>query len=59
MTLMAMWVVRWVVSERFMGGFGEVHECFGIGQINDGGTRLLDWAIGKGLPLMNTCFQKS
>ena len=42
-----------------MGGFGEVHGCFGIGQINDGGTQLLDWAIGKGLPLMNTCFQKS
>ena len=50
-TLMTMWVV--------MGGFGEVHGCFGIGQINDGGTKLLDWAIGKGLPLMNTCFQKS
>ena len=30
---------------------------FGIGQINDGGIRLLDWAAGKGLRLMNTCFQ--
>ena len=25
-----------------MGGFGEVHGGFGIGQINDGGIRLLD-----------------
>ena len=41
-----------------MGGFGEVHGGFGIGQINDGGIRLLDWAVGKGLRLMNTCFQK-
>ena len=41
-----------------MGGFGEVHGGFGIGQIYDGGIRLLDWAVGKGLRLMNTCFQK-
>ena len=41
-----------------MGGFGEVHVGFGIGQINDGRIRLLDWAVGKGLHLMNTCFQK-
>ena len=41
-----------------MGGFGEVHGGFGIGQINDGGIRLLGWAVGKGLCLMNTCFQK-
>ena len=41
-----------------MGGFGEVHGGFGIGQINDGGIRLLDWAVGKELRLMNTCFQK-
>ena len=41
-----------------MGSFGEVHGGFGIGQINDGGIRLLDWAVGKGLHLMNTCFQK-
>ena len=40
-----------------MGSFGEVHGGFGIGQINDGGIRLLDWADGKGLRLMNTCFQ--
>ena len=32
-----------------MGGFGEVHGSFGIGQINDGGIRLLDWEVGKGL----------
>ena len=25
-----------------MGGFGEVHRGFGIGQMNDGGIRLLD-----------------
>ena len=41
-----------------MGGFGEVHEDLGIGQINDGGIRLLDWAVGKGLRSMNTCLQK-
>ena len=41
-----------------VGGFGEVHGGFGIGQINDGGSRLLDWAVGKGLRMMNTCFQK-
>ena len=40
------------------GGFGEVHGGFRIGQINDGGIRLLDWAVGKGLRLMNNCFQK-
>ena len=41
-----------------MGGFGEAHGGFGIGQINDGGIRLLDWAVGKGLCLMNASFQK-
>ena len=41
-----------------MGGFGEVHGGFGIGQINHRGIRLLDWAVGKGLHLMNTCFEK-
>ena len=41
-----------------MGGFGEVHESFGIGQINDGEIRLLVWAVGKGLRLLNTSFQK-
>ena len=41
-----------------MGGFGEVCGGLGIGQINDGGIRLLDWAVDKGLHLMNTCFQK-
>ena len=40
------------------GSFGEVHGGFGIEQINDGRIRLLDWAVGKGLCLMNTCFQK-
>ena len=32
-----------------MGGFGEVYGGLGIGKINDGGIRLLDWAVGKGL----------
>ena len=41
-----------------MGGFGEVHEGLGIGQINDRGIRLLDWAVVERLCLMNTCFQK-
>ena len=41
-----------------MGGFGEVRGGFGIGQINEGGIRLLGWAIGKELRLMNTFFQK-
>ena len=45
-----------VVSD--MGGFAEVHGGFGIGQTNDGGIRLLDWAVGKRLRLMNTCFPK-
>ena len=39
-------------------GFGEVHGGLGIGQTNNGGIRLLDWAVGKGLHLMNTCFEK-
>ena len=41
-----------------MGGFGKVHGDFSIGQINDGGIRLLDGTVGKRLHLMNTCFQK-
>ena len=41
-----------------MGGFGEVHGGFGVAQINDTGIRLLGWADGKGLRLINTCFQK-
>ena len=40
-----------------MGGFRQLHGSFGIGQINDGRIRL-DCAVGKGLCLMNTCFQK-
>ena len=42
----------------YMDGFGEVHGGFEIGQINDGGIRLLDWVVGKGLCLKDTCFQK-
>ena len=41
-----------------MGVFGEVYEGFGIGQINNGGIRFLDLAVGKGLRLMNSCFQR-
>ena len=41
-----------------MSGLREVHGGFGIGQINDLGIKLLNWAVGKGLRLMNTCFQK-
>ena len=41
-----------------MESFGEVHGGFGIGQIIDGGIRLLDRAVGKRLRLMNTYFQK-
>ena len=41
-----------------MGGLGKVHGVFGIGQDNDGGVRLMDWAVGKGLCLMNMCFKK-
>ena len=41
-----------------MGGFLEVHGGFGIEHINDGGIRLLDWAVDEGLRLINTCFQK-
>ena len=36
-----------------LGGFGEVYRSFGIEQINDEGSRLLDWAGGKGLRLIN------
>ena len=37
---------------------GDMGGGFGTEQINDGGIILLDWAIGNGLRLMNTCFQK-
>ena len=39
-----------------MGGFGKAHGGFGIGQIDNGEIRLLDWPVGKGLCLTNTCF---
>ena len=35
-----------------MGGFGEAHGSFGIGQINNGGISMLDLTVGKGLHLM-------
>ena len=41
-----------------MGGFREARGGFGIGQINDGGVRFLDWTVSKWLWLLNTCFQK-
>ena len=40
------------------GGCKAGSRGIGIRQINDGEIRLLDWAVGKGLHLMNTCFQK-
>ena len=54
-TLMAMLVVICICSD---GWLKEVHGSLGIGQMNDGGIRLLDWAVVKRLRLMNTCFQK-
>ena len=41
-----------------VGGLGAGHVSFGIEQINDGGIKLLDWAVSKGLPLMNDCSRK-
>ena len=38
--------------------FGKGHGGFGMGQIINGGIRLLDRAVGKRLRLMNTYFQK-
>ena len=32
---------------------------YAIGQTNDGGVRLMDWAVGKGMNLMNHCFWKN
>ena len=32
---------------------------FGTRQIRYGGIRLLEWAVGKRLCLMNTCFKKT
>ena len=40
-----------------IGGFGEAHGGFQIGQINGRGIRVLDWAVGRRLRLMNS-FQK-
>ena len=48
-SLMAMLVVILVVLERSMGVLGLGKQMI----------RLSDWAVGKGLRLMNTCFQKS
>ena len=41
-----------------MAGFRKVHGGVGIRQINGGGIRLLDCAVGKGLRLINTYYQK-
>ena len=46
---MAMLVMIWVVW-RGSWGFWD--------WANNGGIRSLNWAVGKGLRLMNTCFQK-
>lgn len=45
--LLAMWVVLW-----------EVRRSFGIGQVNNGVVRVVDWTVGKGLCLMNNCLKK-
>ena len=34
-------------------GFGKVHGRYEIGQFNDGGVRLMIWAVGKRMKLMN------
>lgn len=31
---------------------------YAIGQTNDGGVRLMDWAVGKGMNLMNQFLEK-
>ena len=41
-----------------VGGFGEVHGGSGIGQVNDGGVRLMDWAVDIELRLVNICMEK-
>ena len=41
-----------------MGDFGDVHEDYGIGQIKGLGDQIVGLAVGKGLHLINTCFQK-
>ena len=41
-----------VSSGSFNGGCG-------IGPLNESGVRLMDWALGKGLKLMNTSFKKN
>ena len=40
----------WVVLETFIRVW--------VRKIDNSGMRLLDWAVGKGLGLMNSCFQK-
>ena len=39
--------------ESDAGGFDKVHGRYGIGQLNDGGVRLMIWAVGKRMKLMN------
>lgn len=38
--------------------FGKVQGGFGIEHVNDGGVGLIERACGKGLQLINTCFEK-
>ena len=37
--------------------FGLVHKGFSVEKI-DGRVKVIDWVIGKGLCLINTCFEK-
>lgn len=53
------------VGEDFNGYLGcdadcflEDHGGFRNGQVNGEEVRLVEWAFGKGLRLMNTCFEK-
>lgn len=40
-----------------VGSFGKVLRVFVIGQVNDWEITLMDWTVGKALPLMNSCFK--
>ncbi|XP_009773255.1 uncharacterized protein [Nicotiana sylvestris] len=44
--------------ESTAGGYGEVHEGFGFGERNGGGTSLLDFAKAFGLVIANSSFPK-
>ena len=41
-----------------VGGFGKVHVTDRIRRVNDKMVGLMNLAVGKGLCLMNTCFEE-